>query len=601
MKRIEVPVLIVGGAGCGLASANFLGRLGIECLVIERYPATSPAPKAHYLNQRTMEIMREEGLADHIYRSSTPAENMARVGWYTSLGGDGPLDRKRIGIIDAFGGHSLKDAYGADSPVRAANFAQMYIEPLLLEHLATYPTSRITFHQELKSFTQDDDGVTAQVEDRNSGEVYEVRAQYMIAADGGRLVGPSLGIAMDGIDRLIDMVTVWFAADLSEYIEDESVMIRWFTNPEKGGSWGSGVMVALGPDTFGAKSKEWLMHFAFQPGEAGKLDAETAIPQIRELLRLPDFDPRIIRMNDWQVQGVLAREYRKGRVFLAGDAAHRHPPTTGLGLNSAIQDAHNLAWKLAAVIRGDAGDALLDSYEAERRPVAANNVAWAMMTFQNHLTIDSAIGLMPGVPVEFNIGAYHKLFSDTPEGAARRQMVAEVIGTQRAEFQAHDIEIGFRYDTGAIVPDGTEPPPRGLLGDTHVPTMRPGHRMAHVWLNAKNTGEDKRVSTLDLTRLDRFTVFVDGPAGDWTAAVDAARAASGLTIDLVAVGKDEDFTPVDDRWANISGLQRGGAIIVRPDQHVAWRGAVPVADAGATLREVISTVLGRRVDQPVAA
>ena len=591
MQRIEVPVLIVGGAGCGLACANFLGRLGVECLVVERYPATSPAPKAHYLNQRSMEILREEGVADHIYAHSTPAQNMARVGWYTSLGGDGPLDRKRIGIIDAFGGGSLAPAYEADSPVRAANFAQMYIEPLLLEHLKSHPSARIAFHQELKSFTQDEEGVTALVEDRESGTTYEVRAQYMIGADGGRMVGSALGIAMDGIDRLIDMVTVWFAADLSAHIEDESVMIRWFTNPEKGGSWGSGVMVALGPKHFGKHSEEWLMHFAFQPGAAGPLDAETAIPQIRELLRLPELEPKVIRMNDWQVQGVLAREYRRGRVFLAGDAAHRHPPTTGLGLNTAIQDAHNLAWKLAAVLSGTASSALLDSYEAERRPVAANNVAWAMMTFQNHLTIDSAIGLMPGVPVEFNVGAYHRLFSDTPDGAARRQMVSEVINTQRIEFQAHDIEIGFRYDAGALVPDGTPPPPRGAVGDIHVPTMRPGHRMAHVWLDKAG----KRVSTLDLARLDRFTVFVDGPAGDWAAAVAAATAASGFTIDLVTVGEGGAYAPDAGRWAQVSGIGRGGALIVRPDQHVAWRSATPVADPRACLFEVLSTVLGQSV------
>ncbi|WP_374413718.1 FAD-dependent monooxygenase [Novosphingobium colocasiae] len=595
MAHIEVPVLIVGGAGCGLTSANLLGRLGIECLVLERYPATSPAPKAHYLNQRTMEILREEGLADYIYANSTPAENMSRVGWYTSLGGDGPLDRKQIGIIDAFGGHSLKDAYQADSPVRSANFAQMYIEPLLLEHLKTYPTSQIRFHQEVKSFTQDDTGVTAQVENRDTGEIYEVRAQYMIAADGGRMVGPALGIEMDGIPRLIDMVTVWFAADLSDYIEDESVMIRWFTNPEKGGSWGSGVMVALGPKTFGKGSEEWLMHFAFPPDAAGPLNPESAIPEIRKLLRIPDLDVKVIRMNDWKVQGVLARKYREGRVFLAGDAAHRHPPTTGLGLNSAVCDAHNLTWKLAAVLKGEADTSLLDSYEPERRPVAANNIAWAMMTFQNHLTIDAAIGLMPGAPVEFNVAAYHKLFSDTPEGAARRQMVKEVVGTQRAEFQAHDIEIGFRYDEGAIIPDGTEPPPRGLLGDTHVPTMRPGHRLAHVWLEK----DGRQVSTLDLTRLDRFTVFTNGPAGKWADAAATVAKAGSLTIDVVSVGGD--YRTTGDRWATVSGLKPGGALIVRPDQHVAWRGADAVADPAVTLAQVLSTVLGKPVTQTVPA
>jgi 2,4-dichlorophenol 6-monooxygenase len=591
MRVIETPVLIVGGAGCGLSSAIFLGRLGIDSWVIERHPATSPAPKAHYLNQRTMEILREEGLADLIYSRSTPAENMARVGWYTSLGGTGELDRKRIGIIDAFGGVSLHEAYAADSPTRAANFAQMYVEPLLLEQTRKYPGVTVNFHEELKSFEQDADGVTAVIENRGTGESYQVRAKYMIAADGGRMVGPTLGIEMDGVERLFDMVTCWFAADLREYIDDDSVMIRWFTNPEKGGSWGSGVMVALGPENFGRNSEEWLFHFAFQPDDPAQFDEASVVPRLRELLRLPDLEPRIIRMNNWKVQGVLAREYRRGRVFLAGDAAHRHPPTTGLGLNTAVQDAHNLAWKLAAVLKGKAGEELLDSYEAERRLVAANNVSWAMLTFQNHLTIDSAIGQIAGAPVEFNREAFRNLFSDTPLGAARRQMVSEVIQTQRAEFQAHDIEIGFYYAAGALLPDGTEPPPRGALGDVHTPTMRPGHRIAHAWLQR---GEET-VSTLDLASLDHFTVFVNGPAGNWADAVARAREAADIDIRLVTVGDGGDWSSTDGRWSAVSGLAAGGALLVRPDQHVGWRSAQPVASPAEALGHALSTMLSKRI------
>lgn len=591
MKLIETPVLIVGGAGGGLSASIFLGRLGIESWVVERHPATSPAPKAHYLNQRTMEILREEGLADHIYARSTPAENMGRVGWYTSLGGDGELDRKRIGIIDAFGGFSLSEAYEADSPFRAANFAQMYVEPLLLEQTKKYPQITFNFHEELKSFEQDADGVTAIIENRGTGETYQVRAKYMIAADGGRMVGPSLGIEMDGLDRLIDMVTCWFAADLSEYIDDDSVMIRWFTNPEKGGSWGSGVMVALGPEKFGRNSQEWLFHFAFQPDDPAQFDENSVVPRLQELLRLPDLEPRIIRMNNWKVQGVLAREYRRSRVFLVGDAAHRHPPTTGLGLNTAIQDTHNLAWKIAAVLKGEAADPLLDSYEAERRPVAANNVNWAMLTFQNHLTIDSAIGQIPGAPVEVNREAFRNLFSDTPLGVARRQMVQEVIHTQRGEFQAHDIEIGFYYADGAVIPDGTEPPLRGALGDLHTPTMRPGHRIAHAWLKrGKET-----VSTLDLAGLDHFTIFVNGPANGWETAIASASEAAGVDIRLVTVGADGEWQSDDGRWDAVSGLEAGGALVVRPDQHVAWRAAQSVASPAEALSNVLAKVLAKTV------
>jgi 2,4-dichlorophenol 6-monooxygenase len=317
---------------------------------------------------------------------------------------------------------------------------------------------------------------------------------------------------MDGIDRLFDMVTCHFAADLSHVIDDDSPMIRWFTNPEKGGAWGSGVMVAMGPKRYDRHSEEWLMHFAFQPDDKDQFDNESVIPRLKELLRLPDIQPRVIRMNNWKVQGVLARSYRQGRVFLAGDAAHRHPPTTGLGLNTAIQDTHNLAWKLAMVIKGQASPALLDSYEAERRPVGANNVNWAMFTFQNHMAIDAGIGLIPGAPIEFNREAFRKLFADTGDGAARRQRLEEIIRTQRAEFQAHDIEIGFHYNSGAVIADGTPAPKRDAMGGVHVPTTRPGHRLPHAWL----AYQGKPVSTLDITGHARFSLLVGSKGDAWS-------------------------------------------------------------------------------------
>lgn len=584
MKEISTDVLIVGGAGSGLSMAIFLNRLGISSWLVERHPATSPAPKAHYYNQRTMEILREEGIAALIYELGTPAENMARVGWYTSLGGDGELDRKTIYLMDAFGGFSLAETYERDSPCRAANYPQLRLEPLLLEHARTSPHARLHYHHELQSFNQDADGVTAQVLDRDGGEAYEVRAKYLIGADGGRKIGPALGVEMDGIPRLFDMVTVHFAADLSRYLDDDSPMIRWFLSPDKGGSWGSGVMVALGPERYDRHSAEWLFHFAFLPDDPAQFDAESVVPRLRDLLKLPELEPRIIRMNDWKVQGVLARRYREGRVFLVGDAAHRHPPTTGLGLNSAIQDTHNLAWKLAAVIKGKADPSLLDSYEAERRPVGARNVNWALLTFQNHLVIDAGIGLIPGAPVEVNREAFRFLFSDTPEGATRRQRLHEVIQSQRTEFQAHDIEIGFAYENSpAIIPDGSAAPVKSAMGDEHIPVTRPGHRLPHAWV----TRSGETLSTLDLVGRGRFVLLTSCRSLVWQ---KAAKAATGAKIDVVAIGPGLDCEDPSGRWAALRGTEPDGAILVRPDGHVAWR--AQDSDRSVELSRVMQRLLG---------
>ncbi|MFW2829650.1 FAD-dependent monooxygenase [Sphingomonas sp. ID0503] len=585
MKVIETPVLIVGGAGCGLTSAIMLAHLGVESYLVERYPTTSPAPKAHYLNQRTMEIFREIGLADKIYGLSTPAENMSRVGWFTSLGGDGELDRKTIHLMDAFGGGELKEVYERDSPCRSANYPQLRLEPLLLEHARTLPLANINYYHEVQSFTQDADGVTATVLERESGETYQVRAKYMIAADGGRFVGPALGIPMDGLERLFDMVTCHFGADLSAEIDDDGPMIRWFINPEKGGSWGSGVMVALGPTKYDRHSEEWLLHFAFQPDDPAQFDADSVLPRLKELLRLPDLDARIIRMNNWKVQGVLARKFQEGRIFLAGDAAHRHPPTTGLGLNTAVQDAQNLTWKLAAVLQGKAGPSLLDTYEAERRPVAQRNVNWAMLTFQNHLVIDAGIGLIPGAPVEINREAFRVLFSDTPEGVTRRQRLDEVIKTQRTEFQAHDLEIGFYYGGDAVIGDGTDAPPQSPMGDVYHPVTRPGHRFPHAWLN----GPEGRVSTLDLVGRGKFTLFVGSDQAGWQQA--ANDAASGVDIDVVLVGFG-GYSAADDQWAKLRGISDEGAILVRPDGHVGWR--AQDSSGRSQLSNALGAILGRQ-------
>lgn len=584
MAQITTEVLIIGGAGSGLSLAIFLNRLGISSWLVERHPTTSPAPKAHYYNQRTMEILREEGIADKIYELGTPAENMARVGWYTSLGGDGELDHKTIYLMDAFGGFSLAATYERDSPCRSANYPQLRLEPLLLEHARTSPHARLNYHHELVSFTQDGEGVTAIILDRDSGEQYEVRARYLIAADGGRKVGPALGIEMDGIPRLFDMVTVHFAADLSRYLDDDSPMIRWFLSPDKGGSWGSGVMVALGPERYDRHSEEWLFHFAFLPDDPAQFDAESVVPRLRELLKLPELEPRIIRMNDWKVQGVLARSYRQGRVFLVGDAAHRHPPTTGLGLNSAIQDTHNLAWKLAAVLKGQAAPSLLDSYEAERRPVAARNVHWALLTFQNHLVIDAGIGLIPGAPVEVNREAFRLLFSDTPEGATRRQRLHEVIQSQRTEFQAHDIEIGFAYENStAIIPDGTAPPVKSPMGDEYVAVTRPGHRLPHAWV----TRSGGTISTLDLVGRGRFVLLTSDRSLHWQ---KAARAVTAAAVDVVAIGPGLDCEDPSGSWAALRGTAVDGAILVRPDGHVAWRAAD--GDRSGELAGAIARILG---------
>jgi 2,4-dichlorophenol 6-monooxygenase len=579
---IEVPVLIVGGGGCGLSSSIFLADLGVEHLLVERRPATSNLPKAHYLNQRTMEVLRQHGVAEDVYARGAPMEKVGRIRWMTSLGGDGPLDGRTFFEIDGFGGGGLAGTYQRDSACPSSNLPQLRLEPILREHAEKRAgPDRIRFSHGLVELTQDADGVTSVIAGPD-GERYTVRSRYVIAADGGKTVGPLLGVGMQGPTDMLDLVSMHFSADLSRWWDDS--LITFFLNPDGFGSTlGSGAMAQMGP-TWGSHSEEYNVVFAFQPDDPDRFDEDSIIPKVRELLKLPDLEITCHKINHWIVEGVLAERYQVGRVLLGGDAAHRHPPTTGLGLNTAIQDAHNLAWKLAAVLRHGAPAGLIDTYESERRPVGARNVEWAMFTFLNHAVVDAAMGFLPGAPPEANRAIFAEFLSDTPMGATRRARFAEVATTQRIEFHAHDLELGFHYPAGALIPDGSAPPPRDPMGHVYTPTTRPGHRLPHAWLT--RVADGARLSTHDLAAPGGRWVLLTGPGGDWAEGAAAASEALGVEVVVAAVGSE--YTDPDGTWARLREVPESGAVLVRPDSHVAWRAGGPGADLVEVLRSLLA-------------
>lgn len=599
---IEVPVLIVGGGGCGLTTSILLSDLGVEHLLVERHESTAILPKAHYLNQRTMEVFRQHGVADDIYRVGTPMKNMSKVRWRTSLGGDGPLDARTFYEMDAFGGGKVAATYAKDSPCPSTNYPQIRLEPLLRRHAETRAPDSIRFGHELTELTDDDAGVTATVRsvhnnESNSSESITVRAQYVVAADGGKTVGPMLGVAMNGPTGLNRLASTHFSADLSEWWDD-SCLITWFINPSDSGVFGSGAMVPMGP-TWGRHSEEWTVHFSFAPDDPDTFDEAGVVPRLRDLLKLPDLEMDVHKVSNWVLEAVLAEHYQVGHVFLAGDAAHRHPPTTGLGLNTAVQDAHNIAWKLAAVISGDADPALLDSYESERKPIGMRNVDWALFTAMNHAVLDAGMGFSPLQTPELRRATFEAFFADTPMGATRRARAAEVIETQRSEFQAHDLEIGFTYDKGALVAEGTPAPVRDPMGGCYQPATRPGHRLPHAWLRS----DDQRVSTLDLAGKSGAFVLITAPKGEaWRAAAENLSGQSGIDITNVSIGEGQPFSDEHGRWQALREIDDGGAILVRPDNHIAWRAMTGSKNAQRDLSNAINSILGGSLnDRSVAA
>lgn len=585
--HLKVPVLIVGGGGVGLATSIMLSDLGVDHLLVEQRTEISSLPKAHILNQRTMEIMRQHGLADDIASIAAKMRDIGKVRWKTSLAGDGPLDGRQFHQMDAFGGGALHARFAENSPELALHLPQCRFEPVLKRHAETRAPERVRFGHKLISLSDDGRKVAAEVRNVHTDEAYSVEADFVVAADGGRTVGDMVGIKLEGYTGLIDIVSTHFSADLSAHWDGDTVL-TWYVDPFQGNAYSSGCLVPMGP-TWGAKSEEWNYHFGVPLGTGGAFGEEAAADQLRKLLHLPDLDLRVHRVLAWTIQSVVANRYRVGRVFVAGDAAHRHSPATGLGLNMGLHDAHNLAWKLAAVLHGEAGGALLDSYEAERRPVDTRNVQWATFGAMNHDILLPALGLSVHMPAVLKTDVMTEFFSDTPMGRTRRARAVAALDTQCITYQAHDLDLGIVYEGGARVPDGSAAPEIDPMGRETVAVARPGHRLPHLWLERDGT----RVSTHDFTGATaRFALFVGADGQAWIDAADSLCADLGIEIVVVRVGPGA-WADVAQRWHELSGIASSGAILVRPDNHVAWRATGPSGQSLADLSAALSKVMGR--------
>ena len=589
MTTTTVPVLIVGGGGAGLSASMILSTYGVESLLVSALPSTSTLPKAHVLGQRTMEIFTEVGVADEIYSRGTPQENLVATGFYAGVQGKNPNAGREIGKLEIWGAGYRDPEYVDASPCPTTNLPQIRLEPILKAHADKLNPGGIRFNHELIALEQAETGVRSTIRDRATGEEYQVLSQYVIAADGGRTVGKQVGITLEGERNILDMVSVHMSADLSDVLDDDSVLLRWLTNPDFGGTFTGGVLCPMGPDHWGTKSEEWVFHIGYPYGDPDTGDREKVVAHMKKMLGLPDLDAEIHAVSVWTMEGIIADRFRADRVFVVGDAAHKHPPTSGLGLNSAIHDAHNLCWKLAQVLAGQAGDGLLDTYEAERKPVILRNIANSVNCTQDRFRLDAALGVSLEKTPEENWKSLDVIWDPShPEYPERRDLVNNALAAQSREFHHHGLEFGFTYDSAAVVDDGTpaiEPIDAVRLYES---STKPGHPLPHAFV----TRRGEIFPLHNLTHGGKFVLIAGEDGQAWVEAAAKLAESTGIALEAVTVGADDaDLADVRFAWLRKRQITRDGALLVRPDRFVGFRSAGTVADPQAVLTDALDRIL----------
>jgi 2,4-dichlorophenol 6-monooxygenase len=315
---------------------------------------------------------------------------------------------------------------------------------------------------------------------------------------------------------------------------------------------------------------------------------EAVLQLVRESIGDPSIDVKIKNISPWQINHVVAAQYRKGRVFIAGDAAHRHPPTNGLGTNTSIQDSYNLAWKLALVLQGKAGEALLDTYSAERQPVGQQVVNRAIKSLNDMAPFAEALEVGPRQTSEQGWASINGLFADTEKGAARREALFKSLDVQEGQFNALGVELGQRYEAGAVISDGTPFPAYTKDPDLYYhPTTHPGAYLPHVWLER----DRQRISTIDLAGKGAFSVITGIGGQDWLNAAAEVSKERGVPIKGYSVGFRQEYDDVLGEWMRVRDIEDHGCLLVRPDGFIAWRSPSRVPKPTDTLRSVMRQLL----------
>lgn len=577
----DTDVLIVGSGPTGATTALALATCGVRAHMVSRWNWLADTPRAHITNQRTLEVFRDLGLSHEIERYASPWNVMGDTLFTTSLAGEELIRMRTWGTGDDRRGDYIKG-----SPCGMVDLIQPKLEPILLKSAAERGAS-VTFMTEYLSHEQDADGVTVFLHDHTKGQDYSMRARYLVGADGARsAIVDQLGLPIEGEMARAGSAYVTFKADLSRFVAHRPSILNWIVTPAASfGEIGMGLLRAVEPWT------QWIAGWGFDIA-AGEPDLSEAscLDKIRTMIGDPAVEIAIVRTSIWYVNQAYAATYSKGRVFCGGDAVHRHPPSSGLGMNTCVQDAFNLGWKLAYVIKGHAGAGLLESYSLERAPVGKQVVLRANQSRLDYAPLNACFRVAGADnPVAAGIARFR---DPGPDGVAARKAVEDALDLKQTEFNAQGTEMNQRYASGAVIPDPNGQPEIWQRDpQLHVqPTTRPGAKIPHVWLVDRN---GQRVSTLDVTGRGRFSIVTGLAGGFWA----EAAAALDLPFLRVIVTGQPDAQDLYCDWQRAREIDEAGVLLVRPDGHIAWRSMGAAADA-ETARALLVNALASVLDNP---